>query len=104
MSTNTHSMRQIPAGMSVKDLLPAFAEVKKVVAIGTRHQQKDCACCKKPFNAARRQHQGFRLHPVGGQVAITFEYWICRACDIRYRSSAAGRDTVLAAVETFMMG
>lgn len=102
--SKTHSMTQIPAGMSVQDILPVFAGVTQYVPIGSRHLQKECASCRKPFNAVRRQHQGFRLFPSWAPTPIKFEYYICRKCDVRYRANEEGRNSVLAAVETFMMG
>lgn len=104
MSKATHTMTPIPAGRSVQEILPAFAAVKQSIPVGSRQLQKECACCRKLFGPARRQHQGFRLYPGWTPVAISFEYWICRACDIRYRAGGDGRDNVLAAIENFMMG
>lgn len=104
MSNAGHTMIQIPPGRSAQDLLPAFAQVKRLVPIGSRHVQKECACCRKAFGPARQQHQGFRLYPAWMSTAISFEYWICRACNARYRKGGSNRDGVLAAIENFMMG
>lgn len=104
MGNTGHTMRPIPVGKTVQDILPAFAGVKQLVPIGSRHLQKECACCRKHFGPARRQHQGFRLYPTWASVALSFEYWICRACDTRYRKGGSNRDGVLAAIEKFMMG
>lgn len=103
MTKTTHSMVEKPAGLAVQDILPAFRDVKNYVRLGTRHAQKECAACRKPFNTVRKQHQGFRLHPSFVKTPMTFEYWICRACDIRYRAGGAGRDSVLAQVENFWL-
>jgi hypothetical protein len=97
-----HKMREIPAGQSVGDLLPAFAEVEHAVHLG--EPNKGCPGCRKPFTAARKPRRSITVYPVGLPLPIAFAYRICGGCLAEYRKGGEARDAMLAAIDAYIDG
>lgn len=95
-------MREIPAGQSVGDLLPAFAEVKHAVHLG--EPNKECAGCRKPFTAARKPRRSLMVYPVGLPLPIAFVYRICGSCIAEYRKGGEAREAMLSAIDAYIDG
>ena len=73
-----HNMTQIPKGKSVADILPAFSDVKHKVYVGKPNKQ--CASCRKPFNAVRKPRQKILMYPMRTILPICFSFDICGPC------------------------
>lgn len=106
MSTNNpprlHNMVPVEEGKTVADILPAFSDVKHDVHIG--EPNKECASCRKPFNAVRKARKALRMYPIAASVPIAFSYNICGRCYALHQAGGAARDGMLAAVESFCNG
>lgn len=101
MKQPTHGMTQIPAGKTVQDLLPQYANVKNELGpIGT--PCKVCACCEKPFSVTRKPRAEFKIYQVNLTIPVIFLYRICGRCTRQYKKGGKGRDGVLAAIEEFI--
>jgi hypothetical protein len=101
-STKLHGLDVLPAGLHVKDVLPAFSDVKHEVRVGKFSHV--CASCRKPFNAVRKPRKEIRLYPVDIDVPFAWAYPICGGCVAKYRNGGVLMDGVLAAVEAFHLG
>ena len=63
-----HDALYIPEGQAVGDVLPAFANVTNERHLGTPN--RECASCRKPFNAARKPRKSIRLYPAWKPIPI----------------------------------
>lgn len=98
-----HHMVAIPAGKTVRDLLPQFSDVKHEVGpIGKPCAL--CAGCGRPFTAARKPRLTLKLYPIHCPVPVALLYRICGRCAIQYRAGGEERNRILAAVERFVLG
>ena len=102
MNARLHNMDAIPVGLTVGDILPAFAGIKGEIHIG--EPNKECAACRKPFTVTRKPRKSIRVYQRCFPVPFAFSYWICGGCYVLHQRGGVERDSFLAAVEAYHMG
>ncbi|WP_154717145.1 hypothetical protein [Sterolibacterium denitrificans] len=97
-------MIALPHEKKVADLIPAFSDIKGEIRIGTPN--RDCACCRKPFTAARKPRKVVRLYSVAAvvHIPIVIEYRVCGKCFAMHERGGNERNAFLAAIEAYMQG
>lgn len=101
-----HSIIPLPEGKKIADVLPAFAGIKGELRIGQPSQE--CACCRKPFSAARKPRRAFRLYPTDmamlALVPVVVELRICGKCYALHQRGGTDRERFLAAIQAYYLG
>lgn len=97
-----HNLTEVPPGASLADILPAFAGVKHEIIIGTPN--RECACCRKPFNEARKRRKVLRIAATWIEVPLLYSFHICGRCFALHQKGGAVRDSVMAAVQRYLEG
>lgn len=96
------SIEEIPEGKTIRDINPAFADVKEEWRVGKMGLH--CASCRKPFNAIRKPRKEIKLYPANLPIPIGWAYHLCGSCVALHRRGGQFRDSVLAAIESFHLG
>ena len=95
-------MLELPAGTTINEVLPAYADVRHEIHIGSPNQE--CAGCRKPFTSARKPRRRIRIYPTATLIPVAMSLQICGACMAMYQRGGVDRDAMLAAVEAFAEG
>lgn len=101
MKPALHRLHSLPNGKTIGDVLPAFSDIKTEFHIG--EPNKECAACRKPFNAVRKVRETIRIWPCPG-LPIACDYRVCGACLAMHRRGGASSDAFLAAIEAYHDG
>ena len=96
------NIEAMPEGKTVADINPAFAGLKGEVRAGKMNSR--CASCRKPFNDVRKPRKEIKLYPVDLAVPIVLAYHICDGCVSIYQQGGDSRDSIVAAIESFVFG
>lgn len=96
-----HNMIPIEEGKTVADYLPVFADVRHEIHFGVN---KECASCRKPFNAVRKPRRSLKMYPMPAIIPFCFQFDLCGACYALHQAGGAAKDSMLAAVEAYADG
>lgn len=99
-----HKLASLRPGETLTGVLPGLRGVTTEVHMGT--PATECASCRKPFNAIRKQRKSIRLYPVAlcQVIPMAFQYGLCGFCFAQYQRGGDDREAVLAAVDAFSDG
>jgi hypothetical protein len=102
MSNRLHDIVDIPKGMQIGDLLPAFRGIKHEIVIG--EPNRECASCGKPFNAVRKRRARVRLYDPQFFMPVAIQFCICGHCRKLYKFGGGAKGSILAGVQAYYYG